>query len=167
MRCGLVYTVCVCTQVHTVTFTPPPPQPPYSHPQPLWSVCPGHCTWRHPEVPGGTYGACRGRQGPHCTGKNRESGVKKNCMGKHMEFGNFANSQGISYSQVVNFLILKIRILLYVPALFHSFSEKLNICFFIFAFLTKMSKAKKGPYPTRRFLSFVLAIKPNANRMYM
>ena len=42
--------------------------------------------------------------------ENRKNGPKRNpCQGKHKEFGNFANTQGIWFAQVVNFLILKIQ----------------------------------------------------------
>ena len=47
-------------------------------------------------------------QGTHSTGKTGKIG-KKNCQGKHKEFGNFAKTQGIWFAQVVNFLILKVK----------------------------------------------------------
>ena len=34
---------------------------------------------------------------------------KNPCQGKHREFGNFAKTQGISFAQVVNPLILKVK----------------------------------------------------------
>ena len=34
---------------------------------------------------------------------------KKNCQGKHREFGNFAKTQVIWFAQVVNSLILKVK----------------------------------------------------------
>ena len=40
--------------------------------------------------------------------ENRENGQKNPCQGKHREFGNFAKTQGISFAQVVNSLILKV-----------------------------------------------------------
>ena len=48
------------------------------------------------------------KQDPHCTGKNRENGLKNSCHGKHWEFGNFAKTQGILFAQVIRSLILAI-----------------------------------------------------------
>ena len=51
-------------------------------------------------------------QATHCTGKTEKTGKieKKNpCQGKHMEFGNFAKTQGIWFGQVVTSLILKVK----------------------------------------------------------
>ena len=42
--------------------------------------------------------------------ENRENNPNKNpCQGKHREFGNFAKTQGILFSRVINSLILKIK----------------------------------------------------------
>ena len=46
--------------------------------------------------------------------ENRENGPKIPCQGKHGEFGNFAKTQGFWFAQVVDSLIQKIRILLYL-----------------------------------------------------
>ena len=41
--------------------------------------------------------------------------AKKNpCQGKHREFGNFAKTQGIWFVQVVNSLIRKVKIFLFL-----------------------------------------------------
>ena len=47
------------------------------------------------------------RQGTHFTGKTGETG--KMAKRKHREFGNFAKTQGIWFTQVVNSLILKVK----------------------------------------------------------
>ena len=54
-------------------------------------------------------------QGTHGTGK-----MAKNipCQGKHREFGNFVKTQGILLAQVVNALILKVKVLLCLPDFF-------------------------------------------------
>ena len=68
-------------------------------------------------------------QGPHCTGKM----VKKNPYGGggggHREFGNFAQTQGISFGHPVNFLILKIQDLAIFPQNFHFFKVILHLKF--------------------------------------
>ena len=46
-------------------------------------------------------------QGTYCTGKTGKMAKKIPCQGKHKEFGNFAKTQGICFSQVVAFLIVK------------------------------------------------------------
>ena len=107
-----LYPVCLCTQVHTVTFTPPPsPQPPTPTPGPsglyAQDTTPGG-TQRSLEVLLARVGVGRvptaqGKTGKVCVWGGGDP------VWENMEFGNFAKTQGISYSQVVNFLILKIK----------------------------------------------------------
>ena len=56
---------------------------------------------------------------------NRENGNNnKSCEGKHMEFGNFAKTQGILCAQVVNSLILKVKnILVFAMNIFQILFE--------------------------------------------
>ena len=49
-------------------------------------------------------------QGIHCTGKTGKMAKKNPCQGKHREFGNFAKTQRILFAQVVNSLILKVKL---------------------------------------------------------
>ena len=48
-------------------------------------------------------------QGTHCTGKTGKMAKEISFQGKHREFGNFAKTQGIWFTQVVNSLILKVK----------------------------------------------------------
>ena len=48
-------------------------------------------------------------QGTHGTGKTVKMAKIIPCQGKHREFGNFAKTQGILFTQVVNYLILKVK----------------------------------------------------------
>ena len=64
-------------------------------------------------------------QGTHCTGKTGKMAKKNPCQGKHREFGNFAKTQGIWFSQIENSLILKVKIFLY---LLRIFKKTIEIC---------------------------------------
>ena len=55
------------------------------------------------------YRSCFEPQGSERHRENRENGQKYPCQGKHREFRNFAKTQGISFAQVVNSLILKVK----------------------------------------------------------
>ena len=69
-------------------------------------------------------------QGTHGTGKTGKTGkmAKKNpCQGRHREFGNFVQTQGILFSQVVNVLILKVKDIAIVAA---KKKKKKKIIFF-------------------------------------
>ena len=71
-------------------------------------------------------------QGTHCTGKIGKTGkmAKKNpCQGKHGEFGNFAKTQGIWFSQVVNSLILKVKEILIFAAKISIFFKVCQVSF--------------------------------------
>ena len=50
-------------------------------------------------------------QGPHSTGQTGIMATKNPCQGKHGEFGNFAETQGIWFAQVVNSLILNVKVI--------------------------------------------------------
>ena len=63
----------------------------------------------------------RNIQGPYSTGKTGEMVKIIPCQGKRREFGYFANTDGISFAQIVNSLILKIRdIAIFAEKLFQS-----------------------------------------------
>ena len=49
------------------------------------------------------------RHGPHCTEKTGKMAPKNPSQGKYREFGNFAKTKGILFTQVVNSLILKVN----------------------------------------------------------
>ena len=48
-------------------------------------------------------------QGTHCTGKTGKIAKRIPCQGNYREFGNFAKTQGIWFSPVVNSPILKVK----------------------------------------------------------
>ena len=60
-------------------------------------------------------------QGTHCTGKTGKMGGKNPCKGKHRQFGNFAKTQGIWFTQVVSSLILKSKDISIIAAKISNF----------------------------------------------
>ena len=54
-----------------------------------------------------------------------ENGQKNPCQGKLREFGNFAKTQGIWFAQVVNSLIPKVKIFLFLLRKFLKVSDLL------------------------------------------
>ena len=64
---------------------------------------------------------CIFTQGTHGTAKTGKMAKRNPCQGKHREFGNFAKTQGIGFGQVVNSLILKVKIFRYFPRKFPFF----------------------------------------------
>ena len=68
-------------------------------------------------------------QGIHCTGKIGKTGKMAKripCHGKHREFGNFANTQGIWFAEVVNSLILQVKDISKFAAAISTFFSKLD-----------------------------------------
>ena len=53
---------------------------------------------------------------------------KNSCQGKHREFGNFAKTQGIWFSQILNSLILKVKEILIFAAKISIFSFFFKVC---------------------------------------
>ena len=61
--------------------------------------------------------------------ENRENGLKNPCQGKHREFGNFAETQGILFARVVNSLSLKVKNIVLFAAKISIFFKKLDRSF--------------------------------------